>query len=162
MAGGSWVDGDGAGRPAGLHSKSASATLVSMIRIWRVALLTLLMTLLPLRGWAWSVMPVEAMAHPAAAAHAESAHEPPCHAQAPMAAEAASPSSASSDAADAGTQGGHPASGCAHCDLCHAAVICMPGWSWLHAAPPVAPPGWAVSAAHGLDGQGGPFRPPRA
>lgn len=133
-----------------------------MTGIWRVTLLTLLMALLPLRGWAWSVMPVGGGRIAAAVAQAEQKPvriAPPCHAQEPAAADALT---ASPDKANASAPADHSASACAHCDLCHAAVICVPGWTWVHTTLPLAPPGWSVSDERGLDGQGGPFRPPRA
>lgn len=141
-----------------------------MTRIWRFALLTLLIALLPLRGWAWAVMPVQAPAHSAErapiaqaekapAAHA--AHLPPCHAA------QASPADAPSDATAAGahpsdTQGSGQAHTCSLCDLCHAGVIAPPNWAWFHDAPPIAKPSWAVSVAQGRDDGEGLFRPPRA
>ncbi len=122
-----------------------------MTRFWRVALLTLLMALLPLRGWAWAVMPVP----PAAPMAIQSeATQPPCHGHqvAPDA----------PDTADASVATGHHAHTCSLCDLCHAGVIVPPSWAWFHDAPPVSPPSWAVSATRGRDGTDGLFRPPRA
>ncbi len=122
-----------------------------MTRFWRVALLTLLMALLPLRGWAWAVMPVPS---PAAITVQVEAAQPPCHGNqlAPNA----------PDTADASATTGHHAQTCSLCDLCHAGVIVPPSWAWFHDAPPVSPPSWAVSARHGRDGTDGLFRPPRA
>jgi hypothetical protein len=135
-----------------------------MTRFWRVALLTLLMALLPLRGWAWAVMPVsvpgsvgptQVMAHSAhvpAASAAEVSDALTCHAQLGGTDAADTPS-------DDGFGQGHT---CSLCDLCHAGVIAPPSWAWFHDAPPVTPPSWAVSVAHGRDGVDGLFRPPRA
>ena len=145
-----------------------------MIRFWRFTLLTLLIALLPLRGWAWAVMPVATSGHAASAqaasttvnatgstalhsAHAPDAtpphhpveHSAPCHATQST----ANPDTSSST--------GH-AHTCSLCDLCHAGVIAPPSWAWFHDAPPVSPPSWAVSATHGRDGTDGLFRPPRA
>lgn len=138
-----------------------------MTRFWRFTLLTLLIALLPLRGWAWAVMPVsvpgsggaaQVMAHKAHTTHAAAAATSDqsdalhCHAQDGSTKAAATPS-------DGGFGQGHT---CSLCDLCHAGVIAPPSWAWFHGAPPVAPPSWAVSVAHGRDGVDGPFRPPRA
>lgn len=122
-----------------------------MIRFWRFTLLTLLIALLPLRGWAWAVMPVST----ATPIEVQSeAVQPPCHGHqvAPDA----------PDTSDASAAGGHHAHTCSLCDLCHAGVIAPPSWAWFHDAPPVSPPSWAVSATHGRDGTDGLFRPPRA
>lgn len=136
-----------------------------MTRFWRFALLTLLIALLPLRGWAWAVMPVPTPSHVtkgepiaqaeiAPATHA--AHMPPCHA-APASQAAQHATDHPSDA-----QGGGQTHTCSLCDLCHAGVIAPPSWAWFHDAPPVAPPSWAVSTTLGRDGPDGLFRPPRA
>ncbi|OGA82436.1 MAG: hypothetical protein A2711_15415 [Burkholderiales bacterium RIFCSPHIGHO2_01_FULL_63_240] len=135
-----------------------------MTRFWRFTLLTLLIALLPLRGWAWAVMPVAVpgsggpaqvmthSAHAPAAAAAEGSDALPCHAQ------LGSPDATPSPSEDGFGQD-HT---CSLCDLCHAGVIAPPSWAWVHDAPPVAPPSWAVSVAHGRDGVDGLFRPPRA
>ncbi len=140
-----------------------------MTRFWRVALLTLLIALLPLRGWAWSVMPVPTLGQAQAAlsslhgapapaitsVHQAAERSAPCHGH--QATAQHSPADASADTP--GT--GHPHT-CSLCDLCHAGVIAPPSWAWFHDAPPVSPPSWAVSATHGRDGADGLFRPPRA
>lgn len=146
MAGGGWVN-----EIRSPHSKSASATLNRMTRIWRVALLTLLMALLPLRGWAWAVMSVPVAAPVAVQSEAA---QPSCHGH------QVAPDAPATDGASAAT--GHHAHTCSLCDLCHAGVIVPPSWAWFHDAPPVSPPSWAVSATHGRDGTDGLFRPPRA
>lgn len=122
-----------------------------MTRFWRFTLLTLLIALLPLRGWAWAVMPVPATAPIEVQSEAA---QPPCHGHqvAPDA----------PDTSDASAAGGHHAHTCSLCDLCHAGVIAPPSWAWFHDAPPVSPPSWAVSATRGRDGTDGLFRPPRA
>lgn len=132
-----------------------------MTRFWRVALLTLLMALLPLRGWAWAVMPVSASGP--AVAQVELS-QPPCHAQAAMADafDQAEAQPSAHDAHEPTAGSGHHAQTCSLCDLCHAGVIVPPSWAWFHDAPPVSPPSWAVSATHGRDGSDGLFRPPRA
>ena len=125
-----------------------------MSRIWRVALLTLLMALLPLRGWAWAVMPVSSPVKTAVSA-------PPCHAAA-HAAQAASADHSGHTSDHADQHGGSLSHTCSLCDLCHAGVIAPPSWAWFHDAPPVAPPSWAVSAPPSRDDADGLFRPPRA
>lgn len=146
---------------AGLHSKSARGTLFFMTRIWRVALLSLLIALLPLRGWAWAVMPVAVPTAPVLAAeagleidaaHQAQASEMPCHGHAASPSESAQPSSGPTKVAHT----------CSLCDLCHAGVIAPPTWSWAPDAPPLAAPSWAVTATPGRDGQDSLFRPPRA
>ena len=147
-----------------------------MTRFWRVALLTLLMALLPLRGWAWAVMPMPTLTQAAAGAPDQvasaalhGAHLPaaatlhhaqeratPCHG--PQAAAEHGMGDASADTSP-GTGQAHT---CSLCDLCHAGVIVPPSWAWFHGAPPVSPPSWAVSAPHGRDGTDSLFRPPRA
>lgn len=153
-----------------------------MTRFWRFTLLTLLIALLPLRGWAWAVMPVptSGQAAPAAptdatanavlhgahapaltpATEAEQADaSPPCHAHAAAASQDLT-SSTAAPASDVRSEG--HAHTCSLCDLCHAGVIAPPSWAWFHDAPPVSPPSWALSAPRGRDGTDGPFRPPRA
>lgn len=140
-----------------------------MTRFWRFALLTLLMALLPLRGWAWAVMPMPTQGQAATLAALHGAHAPmaaslhhaperatPCHG--PQAAAEQGLSDASPDT----PPGTGPVHTCSLCDLCHAGVIVPPSWAWFHDAPPVSPPSWAVSATHGRDGTDGLFRPPRA
>lgn len=121
-----------------------------MTRIWRVALLTLLIALLPLRGWAWAVMPVATPTGSPMAAEASA--DMPCHGHAASPDEAPEPSPAPAKVAHT----------CSLCDLCHAGVIAPPSWSWAPDAPPLSAPSWAVTAAQGRDGQDGVFRPPRA
>jgi len=132
-----------------------------MTRIWRVALLTLLIALLPLRGWAWAVMPVatpSTSAVSAAVDHGVDARtqtppaEMPCHGHGASPDEAPEPSPSPAKVAHT----------CSLCDLCHAGVIAPPSWSWAPDAPPLSAPSWAVTAAQGRDGQDGVFRPPRA
>ena len=151
-----------------------------MTRFWRFTLLTLLIALLPLRGWAWAVMPVPtsgqaapaaptdatatAVLHgahaPSPAPEAEQADaSPPCHAHAAAASQDLT-SSTAAPASDVRSEG--HAHTCSLCDLCHAGVIAPPSWAWFHDAPPVSPPSWALSAPRGRDGTDGPFRPPRA
>ncbi len=171
-----------------MHSKSASVTLARMKRFWRFALLTLLIALLPLRGWAWAVMPVAVPGHAAsnaaalgvphgAHAAADAPHHrfaegasaaSPCHGHPAMAmhhlvtdASEGQVLDASSDASDHPADTSHTHT-CSLCDLCHASVSVPPSWAWFHDVPPVSPPSWAVSAAPGRDGGDGLFRPPRA
>lgn len=142
-----------------------------MTRFWRFALLTLLIALLPLRGWAWAVMPVPALgssalhgAHAPAAAslHQAAERSAPCHGhQASDQHDLIAPDTGASPVTTDTPGNGH-AHTCSLCDLCHAGVIVPPTWAWFHGAPPVSPPSWAVSAAHGRDGSDGLFRPPRA
>lgn len=112
-----------------------------MTRFWRFTLLTLIIALLPLRGWVGSVMPVAVAAQASAS---EQAGESPCHGH------------------EASSITGHHAQTCAQCDLCHAGVITSPSWAWHHAAPPDAAPSWSVNTVNGRDGTDGLFRPPRA
>lgn len=140
-----------------------------MPRFWRVALLTLLIALLPLRGWAWAVMPVpvpgQDVRHAAHQVHPSALHS--AHAPAAAASlDSVAPRSApchgheASAAPDLGsTSHAHT---CSLCDLCHAGVMSPPSWAWFHDAPPVSPPSWAVSTPHGRDDIDGLFRPPRA
>jgi len=136
-----------------------------MTRFWRVALLSLLMALLPLRGWAWAVMPMPTQGQATTAAALHGAHAPvaaslhhatertaPCH----------GPQATTEQGAEQGMGGTGQNHTCSLCDLCHAGVIVPPSWAWFHDAPPVSPPSWAVSAPHGRDGTDGLFRPPRA
>jgi hypothetical protein len=160
-----------------------------MMRFWRFALLTLLIALLPLRGWAWAVMPVAVPGHAASnaaalvvphGAHAvadspaDAPHQrfakgaSPCHGHGAMAmhhlvadASESKVLDASSDTADHPADTGHTHT-CSLCDLCHAGVSVPPSWAWFHDAPPVSPPSWAVSTTPGRDGTDGLFRPPRA
>ena len=152
-----------------------------MTGFWRAALLTLLMALLPLRGWAWAVMPVPAQDQAAAqgvsgqfaAPRLHGAHAPtatPLHHAAERAAPCHAHQAAATGLADAGadatplttdTSGAGHTHTCSLCDLCHAGVIVPPSWAWFHEAPPVSPPSWAVSAAHGRVGTDGLCRPPR-
>jgi hypothetical protein len=151
-----------------------------MTRFWRVALLTLLIALLPLRGWAWAVMPVPTPGHAApgapdqvVSAASHGAHAPaatslrhaaeraaPCHGH--QATTQHATADAHADAAPVTSDNPGTGHTCSLCDLCHAGVIVPPSWAWFHDAPPVSPPSWAVSATHGRDGTDGLFRPPRA
>lgn len=153
-----------------------------MTRFWRVALLTLLIGLLPLRGWAWAVMPVPVPGHDARGAPHQAApnalhgaHAPavssldraaersaPCHGPQASVEQDLSSANAHAPSVAPDTSGaGHPHT-CSLCDLCHAGVISPPSWAWFHDAPPVSPPSWAVSTPHGRDDIDGLFRPPRA
>jgi len=129
-----------------------------MTRFWRFTLLTLLIALLPLRGWAWAVMPVSvpvAPGHSMVHAMVQATADAPCHAhQASL--------DTPSDTPVASSQGQDHGHTCSLCDLCHAGVIAPPNWAWFHDAPPVAPPSWALSVAQGRDEGDGLFRPPRA
>lgn len=123
-----------------------------MNRFWRFALLTVLIALMPLRGWAWAAMSVSVNGPIVGQVAAQpEVTQPPCHGQPAMA-----------DAHDTSADTGHHAQTCSLCDLCHAGVIVPPSWTWVHGAPPVSPPSWAVSATRGRDDTDGLFRPPRA
>lgn len=124
---------------------------------WRAVWLCLLIALLPLRGWAWSGMLVEAGARDLHASQSvqvalpEAATLPPCHGH--DAAETPDSSPLPDNA---------PHAGCSLCDLCHAGAFPPaepPRWSGP--PPQCSAPGWQPAPDTGRQGSDGPFRPPR-
>jgi hypothetical protein len=124
-----------------------------MLRLSRpltLALLWLAIAVLPMRGWAATVMPVtmaaEALAF-AASAPADASDEAspmPCHG-------ALIDDSATSSNA-----------GCSHCDVCHAATAVLPNAVAPLPVLPAAHPGLEPSPGVERPVQSGPERPPRS
>jgi hypothetical protein len=120
------------------------------------ALLWLAIALLPVRGWAVTLMPL-AMGSPASAAATMAAepaesttatHAMPCH---------------GAMSADAATDDGLTATPtCSLCDLCHATVVQAPPPPTLPAVPDDALPSAVASAPVTSQQPDGLFRPPRS
>lgn len=119
-----------------------------MRRTW---ILCLLIALLPLRGWALSVMAVDRIAQESGQAAA--AQLPPCHQAMGPAADGHAPQD------DAGHAGGHA---CSHCAICHGALgpLSLPLLPQRMAAVGETP-AWA---GHPVPARAPdlPFKPPRA
>ncbi len=127
------------------------------------ALLWLAIALLPMRGWAASVMPMVAVEgpHGATVSAAEPLHTPPpCHGMAHAHTEADPMASDEPMAAD---EANAPSTThtCSMCDLCHAGVLqTTPAAIALADLPQSAPPGAAPAAIEPV-APDGLFRPPR-
>lgn len=112
-------------------------------RLWGGLLLGVLLTLLPLRGWAEVAMHLSA---PAPQSAAVTTSMPPCHA---------------AMAAHDGGVSGESASGCSLCSLCHGSALCVGEAGIGHDAATTAVLA-AVPQGHGPPALPQPERPPRA